>query len=205
MDKDTKEYRIGPGGKPTAPPKPADCTPAEASICKTTSSFATTVDNGVTKTTATQVKSRCATITGCNVRDIEATTTGKACTLKARAVEVTGLPEVAAASEAPALAKRAEPDWSCEQNGEDGIIWPVSPEGRDQGRIRQLLQDRKGAIGHDYYEVRADALDFTPFYYVYNLGPMAKSWFQSEESVGCRFFSFFFFPITFNTNTYTLV
>ncbi|RDL41225.1 putative glycoside hydrolase family 18 protein [Venustampulla echinocandica] len=68
-----------PGDKVNAPIKPADCTPAEASLCLTTSSFGTTVSGGATRTTATEVKSTCATITGCNFRDAETTTTVDAC------------------------------------------------------------------------------------------------------------------------------
>ncbi|KAJ1326027.1 chitinase [Microdochium nivale] len=63
------------------PAKPADCTPAKASLCYTTSSFGTTVTGGSTKTTATQTTSRCATITSCNFQDVEATVTRGACSL----------------------------------------------------------------------------------------------------------------------------
>ncbi|EEY17149.1 oviduct-specific glycoprotein [Verticillium alfalfae VaMs.102] len=177
---------VGPGGKVTAPPKPASCTPAEASLCATTTSFGTTVQNGVTRTTTTQVKETCATITGCNLRDIDSTETGKACNLAKRTINLTGvpLPDMTAAAEPPPdIAKRANSIWDCEETGEDGIIWPQDPKEGGQTRIRALLQERKDALGgtHSWTEVRAGDLDYTAFYYVDNMGPVAQAYFDSDE------------------------
>ncbi|KAG7102489.1 Chitotriosidase-1 like protein [Verticillium longisporum] len=177
---------VGPGGKVTAPPKPASCTPAEASLCATTTSFGTTVQNGVTKTTTTQVKETCATITGCNLRDVDSTETGRACSLAKRTINLTGvpLPEMTAAAEPPPdIAKRANSIWDCEETGEDGIIWPQDPKEGGQTRIRALLQERKDALGgtHSWTEVRAGDLDYTAFYYVDNMGPVAQAYFDSDE------------------------
>ncbi|PNH64228.1 hypothetical protein VD0001_g8902 [Verticillium dahliae] len=177
---------VGPGGKVTAPPEPASCTPAEASLCATTTSFGTTVQNGVTRTTTTQVKETCATITGCNLRDVDSTETGKACSLAKRTINLTGvpLPEMTAAAEPPPdVAKRANSIWDCEETGEDGIIWPQDPKEGGQTRIRALLQERKDALGatHGWTEVRAGDLDYTAFYYVDNMGPVAQAYFDSDE------------------------
>jgi hypothetical protein len=37
------------------------------------------------------------------------------------------------------------------------------------------------ALGHDFIEFRANDLDFTAFYYVYNMGPVALAYFNSAE------------------------
>lgn len=68
-----------PGGAIEAPPKPSNCEPAKAELCITTTLFATSVSAGVTKTASSEVKSTCATITGCNVRDADATKTEMTC------------------------------------------------------------------------------------------------------------------------------
>ncbi|KAI9149971.1 Killer toxin subunits alpha/beta [Paramyrothecium foliicola] len=178
-----------PGGKIQAPPKPADCTPAEASLCFTTSSFATTVTAGATRTTATQVKSRCATITGCNFRDAEATKTVDACTLQRRDVEVTSVPEAIAKPEAHTVLTRArkEPNWNCEVNGKDYIMIPKRPgENAQQDAVRELLRRRRDALSlrgmeGGFEEVRAHGMGFTALWYVYNLGPEGQRFFASNE------------------------
>lgn len=144
------------------------------------------MQNGVTRTTTTQVKETCATITGCNLRDVDSTETGKACSLAKRTINLTGvpLPEMTAAAEPPPdVAKRANSIWDCEETGEDGIIWPQDPKEGGQTRIRALLQERKDALGatHGWTEVRAGDLDYTAFYYVDNMGPVAQAYFDSDE------------------------
>ncbi|KAG7141347.1 hypothetical protein HYQ45_018816 [Verticillium longisporum] len=73
--------------------------------------------------------------------------------------------------------------WDCEETGEDGIIWPQDPKEGGQTRIRALLQERKDALGgtHSWTEVRAGDLDYTAFYYVDNMGPVAQAYFDSDE------------------------
>ncbi|KAF5024578.1 hypothetical protein F66182_3341 [Fusarium sp. NRRL 66182] len=180
-----------PGGKIAPPPKPEACTPAEASLCLTTSSFATTVSAGVTKTTATQVKSKCATITGCNFKDAEATKTVQACKLTRRAVgafdtmpEMTGMPE----HERRSLVKRRlDPNWACEKNGNGAFLILKSPSNSlARSVVLQILQDRKTALQArqmvgDYKEFRADDLGFTGFIVVHNLGPHGMDYFNSDE------------------------
>ncbi|KAI0404682.1 hypothetical protein F4802DRAFT_217042 [Xylaria palmicola] len=182
--------RIPAKGPIQAPPKPTDCTPAEASLCLTTTSFGTTVTGDETRTTSSQVKSRCETITGCNFRDVEATKTVDTCTLQKRTLELTEWLEPTADPRGalPLVRRtthqvRAEPDWSnCgESPGPDGILWPYSRGAGTQQATRAILERRKLALGHDFIEFRADDLDFTAFYYVYNMGPVALAYFNSAE------------------------
>lgn len=150
----------------------------------TTTSFGTSVNQGVTRTTATEVKSTCATITGCNFPDADATTTIPGCELPARrtaapAAEVTGTVE-----------KRApqEPDWACDSRSRDFIFIPQNPENNaQQAIIRQYLNNRNAALGitNGYEEIRAHALSFTAFYYVRNLGNRAVKWFATEVPEVC--------------------
>ncbi|KAH6957466.1 oviduct-specific glycoprotein, partial [Fusarium avenaceum] len=185
------ELTVLPGGKINPPPKPEACTPAEASLCLTTSSFATTVSAGVTKTTATQVKSKCATITGCNFKDVEATKTAKACKLTKRAVgafdtmpEMTGMPEH---EKRELVKRRLMPNWDCESDGEGAFLLLKDPSNSlARGIVIQLLKDRKTALtarqmAADYKEFRADDLGFTGFIVVYNLGPHGMAYFNSDE------------------------
>lgn len=173
-----------PGGKISPPPKPADCTPVEASLCMTTSSFGITITGGTTKTTATQVKSTCAPIMGCDVEDDDTTTSADACTLRDRTVmggaqmpQATGFSGLS-----PAVQARAS-RWDCESLGEDGIIWPASPSESGQQVIRNVLEERRRALGADYgyHEIRANDLDFTAFYFVEKLGPVAIDYFQEKD------------------------
>ncbi|KAH6991732.1 oviduct-specific glycoprotein [Fusarium venenatum] len=180
-----------PGGQIAPPPKPEGCTPAEASLCLTTSAFATTVSKGVTRTTATQVKSTCATITGCNFKDVEATKEVESCKLTKRALdignmmpEVTGLPE----HEKRSLTKRRlMPDWNCESNGDGAFVLLRDPTNSLARRIViQLLNERKEQLNArgmdaDYKEFRADDLGFTGFFILYNAGPLAINYFRSSE------------------------
>ena len=165
-----------PDGTFTPPPKPANCEPAEASFCLTTSAFATTVANGVTRTTATQVKSTCATVTGCNLPDVEATKTENACQLTRRDVAVTNLAEATGVPEARALEERAETDWSCEKPGSDMIIIlqdRSSATQRDaiKGALEQrdeALKDADKPYGH--HEARSNKLGYTAFFFVNSVG-----------------------------------
>ncbi|KAK7994851.1 hypothetical protein PG990_013624 [Apiospora arundinis] len=164
---------IGPGGKPTYPPKPADCEPAEASLCLTTSSFATTVSNGATRTTATQVKSTCATITGCHLRDVETTKTVDACTLKP-----TG-----------AVGRRAR-DWfggDCDAPVADAIILPKNPDKpADIDAIRNVLEERKAVLGSDagaYEEFTAPDLQFTVYFWIKGMGRQTHAVLNDEGRV----------------------
>ncbi|KAI0505410.1 hypothetical protein F5B22DRAFT_527589 [Xylaria bambusicola] len=78
---------------------------------------------------------------------------------------------------------RAEPDWNTcnESPGPDGILWPQARDDGTQQATRAILERRKLALGHDYIEFRANDLDFTAFYYVYNMGPVALAYFNSAE------------------------
>jgi hypothetical protein len=125
------------------------------------------------------VKATCATITGCDLKDNDATATVKVCTLpQRRAAEATG---------APLLEARADPSvFACDEDGDDAIIWPDDYIYSAQIRIRELLEERNSVLeregkGNGYTEIRANALDFTAFYYVDNLGPRAKEYFASNE------------------------
>lgn len=192
--------RIGPDLKPTYPPKPADCEPQSASLCKTTSSFGTTVDGGVTRTTTTAVQSTCATVVGCKVKDVDATTTvpnSPACTRppSKRGPKPDG---AVGAEDESVLAERWEDEslwWMCdEKDWDDAVIWPTGNSDAEQVAIRNVLDQRDFWIQKNnedgtngkrdrvwgYKEVRARGLDFTAFYYVRNLGPSAQLYFSSD-------------------------
>ncbi|KAH7117301.1 oviduct-specific glycoprotein [Dactylonectria macrodidyma] len=160
------QHSIGPGGKPTYPPKPADCEPTQASLCLTTSSFGTTVSNGATRTTATQVKSTCATITGCNLRDVEATKTGASCAVKTEG----------------ALGRRDREWWECDDAIADGVILPRAPFIPEEiDKIRDLLKERKDVLGEDaggFEEFTAVDLKFTAYFFVKNMGTQAHFYFN---------------------------
>jgi chitinase len=167
-----------PDGKFSPPPKPSDCEPAEASFCLTTSSFATTVANGATKTTATQVKSTCATVTGCNLRDAEETKSQDACKLTRRDIDSATLIEATGVPEIRALQKRAEPNWSCERPGVDFIIILKDRTNEDQrSAVKSILEARDEALKdqdkpHGHHEVRSQRLGYTAFFFVDSLGPV---------------------------------
>lgn len=177
-----------PGGGIKTPEKPADCSPAEASLCLTTSSFATTVSAGQTKTTATSVVSRCATITGCNFRDVEATKSVDACTLKRRNAEATNLPQATGTAEEPALLARAnDPDWDCaETDGSDYYVFMRQPSDTShRTQIKDFLTKRETALKKrnmdgKWFEIHSQALDYTGFYYVQNLGPVGKTYLRKQ-------------------------
>lgn len=166
-----------PDGTFSPPPKPSNCEPAEASFCLTTSSFATAVANGVTRTTATQVKSTCATVTGCNLPDVEETETVKACKLTRRNIDSSILAEATEVPEKRALRKRAEPNWSCEQPGWDYIIILKAPTSTSERKaVKDALDKRDVFLGeHDkplgYHEVRSDKLGYTAFFFLNSVGP----------------------------------
>lgn len=165
-----------PDGTFTPPPKPANCEPAEASFCLTTSAFATTVANGVTRTTATQVKSTCATVTGCNLPDVEATKTENACQLTRRDVAITKLVEATGVPEARALEERAETDWSCEKPGSDMIIILQDRSSATQrNAIKGALEQRDEALKkadkpYGHHEARSNKLGYTAFFFVNSVG-----------------------------------
>jgi chitinase len=167
-----------PDGKFSPPPKPADCEPAEAEFCAITSSFATTVDNGATKTTATQIKSTCATVTGCNLRDAEETKSQDACKLTRRDIESTVPAEATGVPEMRALQKRADPDWSCEDPGFDFILILADRMSTSQRSVIKGAIDTRDRALEDqgkpngYYEVRSERLGYTAFFYVKNVGRM---------------------------------
>lgn len=160
----------------------------------TTSSFGITITGGTTKTTATQVKSTCTPIMGCDVEDDDTTTSADACTIRGRTVMgrvqmpqatgVAGLP--------PAIQARAS-RWDCGDFGEDGIIWPASPSESGQQVIRNVLEERREALGaeYGYHEIRANDLDFTAFYFVEKLGPVAIDYFQEKAEASLPLYSSF--------------
>ncbi|KAI8254607.1 Chitotriosidase-1 [Colletotrichum sp. SAR11_239] len=178
---------VHPGGSIEVPPKPASCTPAEASLCITTSSFATSVSAGTTKTTATQVKSRCATITGCNLQDVEATKTANACKLTRRAMQVPDLPEATHGPEKRLLVKRSEPSWCNEQDGSDGILLLSMPFSATARAIVEGVLERrdtalkKREMKNGFEMIQAKHMGFTAFIHVTNLGPLAFDYFNSDE------------------------
>jgi len=191
---DDDVYSVGPGGAISPPPEPTDCTPVEASLCVTTSSFATTVDqNGVTSTTATQTKSKCETITGYNFKDASDTINTDVCSLptippnvrRALEAQMTGLPEPERLHKRALLAIN-QPDWkNCPDKGNDGILLPKNPENNaDMQVVQQLLENRKNALGDDYgYEMFHSTINggFTGFYFVQNMGVTALNFFGSNE------------------------
>jgi chitinase len=186
--------RVMPGGGLKPPPKPADCTPAEASLCFTTRKFATTVSEGQTKTTATSTTERCATITGCNFKDAETTKDSDVCTIERRAVEATAAPgttnvpgAVATINQRSALLRRAdEPLWCNERPGNDNILLMKRPKNADhRAYIIEVLERRKEALSArnmvgNYLEIRSATLGFTAFFYVYNLGRLGRDFFKDD-------------------------
>lgn len=168
-----------PDGTFKPPPKPANCELEEASFCYTTESYATTVSKGVTKTTASKTMSTCATVTACNVPDVDATKTEKACKLTRRAVEFANMAEVTGMPKMQALHERAEPNWECEKPGLDGIIIlkdRTSTSQRDA--INNALIKRDAALEklgkkNGHYEVRSTELGYTAFFFVKSLGPVS--------------------------------
>lgn len=143
----------------------------------TTSSFATAVTNGVTRTTATQVKSTCATVTGCGLRDVEETTTVEACKLTRRDIGVTNLAEATGVPGVRTLQERAAPDWSCESPGNDWVIILNDRTGTTQQRddIEDALDQRDQALDdlgkpHGYHEVRSERLGYTAYFFVEHVG-----------------------------------
>jgi chitinase len=169
-----------PDGSFSPPPKPSDCEPAEASFCLTTSQFATTVANGVTRTTATQVKSTCATVAGCNLRDVEETTAVEACKLTGRDIDSNDLAKATGAPEAHTLQERAVPDWSCEGPGGDYIIiLNDRASAQQRNAIKGALEQRDQALKnlgkpHGHHEARSTILAYTAFFFVKSVG--LKSW-----------------------------
>ena len=169
-----------PDGTFSPPPKPADCEPAEASFCLTTSAFAMTVTNGVTRTTATQVKFTCATVTGCNLRDAEETTTVESCKLTRRDMDSIDMAEATGASGTRALYELAESDWGCEGPGNDWIIISKDRTSAQQRNdIKGALEQRDQALKdlgkpHGHHEARSTRLEYTAFFFVNSVG--LKSW-----------------------------
>lgn len=128
------------------------------------------------------MKSTCATITGCNFRDVEATKTVDACTLNNFAVRATGN------AQAAALEKRRAPfSWLCDLKDTDGIIWPQDNDDAAQSRIVEILEERDAAFENDkkeapgYIMFRGDGLGFTAFYWVFNMGKETQRWLSSNE------------------------
>lgn len=181
------------------PAKPADCSPAEASLCYTTSSFGTTVTGGTTRTTATQVTSRCATITGCNFRDAEATVSRDACSLNwgARSVDV-ALPTPTASAAGDLLlprqtiaARAAKPEWACDHDPVDVIVLLENPEDKaEREAVSKLLKERDAAYvaakkaAPGFVEVSAPGLGqtgVTGLFYVKKLGVTGLAYLNSKE------------------------
>jgi chitinase len=195
-----------PGGGIKPPPKPADCTPAEASLCFTTRKFATTVSGDQTRTTATSTTERCATITGCNFKDADTTKDSDVCTIDldrrgaaTASPEITDAPRLAAAAptnEKPtrnhrsALLRRDdEPLWCNERSGLDNILLMKRPQDEaERAQIIEILKKREKALDDrhmngKYYEVRSETLGFTAFFYVYNLGDLGRDYFRRDKKV----------------------
>jgi chitinase len=180
-----------PGGKIVPPTQPADCTPAQASLCYTTSSFATTVSKGTTKTTATQVKSTCATITGCNFKDVEATKSVDACKLARRtaASVVEDAPPKSTGIADPRVEKRAtnKPEWAESGATTGAFLIPRSPLSlQERQAIEALLAERDTDLickgkPHGYTEVYAKGPKWTAYWRVENVGADVLSWFDSPE------------------------
>jgi hypothetical protein len=170
-----------PDGTFTPPPKPAGCEPAEASFCLTTSQFATTVANGVTRTTATQVKSTCATVTGCNIPDAEETKTEEACKLTRRDIDFTNPAKATAAPGSHGLQRRAEPDWGCETTGNDWIVI-LQDRMNDEQRnsIKSALEQRDDGLRdagkpYGHHEVRSERLGYTAYFFVEHVGEVSMA------------------------------
>ncbi|KAI9146948.1 oviduct-specific glycoprotein [Paramyrothecium foliicola] len=180
-----------PDGTFSPPPKPDGCEPAEASLCLTTSAFGTTVTNGVTRTTATHVKSTCATITGCHLRDVEETKTVEACKLTRRAIEAADVAEATAMPKMHKLEERDEPDWGCEQPWDDGIIILLDGSSSSQrAAVKAALERRDQALKnwndnkqpgeeaklYGHREIRSNKLGYTAFFFVNSLGPASAAY-----------------------------
>ncbi|KAI9152186.1 oviduct-specific glycoprotein [Paramyrothecium foliicola] len=194
---------VGPGGKFSPPPKPDGCTPEEASICLTTLSYATTVSAGITRTTASQTTSKCATITGCHLRDIETTKVENACKLRPRTAaplpdatevpKILDLADMKQETEPNGQEKRAtkradeEGTWDCETAGKQGILVPRSPQTEDDlEEIRSILRDRQTEftrLGLDggWREVRSSNLGFTALFQLNSMGPLSIEFFGSDQ------------------------
>jgi chitinase len=178
------------GGKVAPPPKPEGCTPAEASLCFTTSSFATTVSKGVTKTTSTQVKSTCATITGCNLKDVEHTKSVEKCALTKRHVEPVAVPQETGRPAKRAVAPNVVsfPSFFCESDGQDGFVF-LNNARDSQARANVIaVLDQRAAIfkvtkkQSGYTEFRANNLGYTAFFVVRNMGPVLLKYFNSNSA-----------------------
>ena len=185
---------VHPGGKVDYPDEPENCTPKSASLCSTTTSFGTTVSQGVTKTTTTKVQSTCATITGCEVQDSEATQTqvGGSCAPRRRQVAprtaAAALPEVTDAPQKRAPNNNA-PAWQCDPGLDATVI--ILRNAEDPGSRSEtinLLQARYndlaslGLANQGYWhEIRANTLGFTAFFYLDALGTEGLKFFNSAE------------------------
>lgn len=94
--------------------------------------------------------------------------------------EATGMPVERA------LEARADLDWSCEEAGNWGFVIPMNPESAsDRDAIKDILTKRDTAIGKlglktGWREIRSNTLGFTAYFYLENLGPLAKSYFNSD-------------------------
>lgn len=134
--------------------------------------------NGVTRTTVTQVKSTCATVTGCNLRDVEETTTAEACKLTRRDIDPTNPAEATGAPEIRTLYERAEPDWGCESDGNDWvIILNDRSDPQQRNTIKADLEQRDHALAslgkpRGYHEVRSEVLQYTAYFFVEHVGPV---------------------------------
>jgi hypothetical protein len=139
------------------------------------------------------VTETCATITGCNFKDADATTTANACTIQPRAVRETDIPKPAeearlereqGSSKAAKIKPRAIPyvAWGCEQDGPYGILWPSDSRDSDaQDEIRQMLEMRKRDSRRNYVEIRAHDLQITAFWWVERLSNEALNLFNSNQ------------------------
>jgi hypothetical protein len=128
------------------------------------------------------------------LRDIDTTTKADACTIRPRAVQETDISEpkhseenTSRREERPLNASKIKPratipDWSCEQPGPRGVIWPAKPyDSSEQAEIRRILDDRKTKGNLDYIEIRAHDLGFTAFWVVESMGPIATAHFNSQD------------------------
>ena len=158
----------------------------DASLCITQTSFGTSVGQGTTRTTATQVKSGCATITACGARDSATTSTVKSCQFIAptAVAEVQSkLPERGTESEGTRKRAPAPPNWTCDSQNVDVFILMRDPYDNDAANtVRNYLKDRDSALGqtNGFYESRAEDMGFTALFHVPKLGHTAKNWFNSN-------------------------
>lgn len=172
----------------------------------TKSYFATTVSQGATLTTATSVTECCATIIGCNLRDIETDVEQDVCTLVQRREMATALaPEPtgadlhvsgSAAQEdeendrqtrhqetSHLLHVRAQFPWSCESaEPMDGFVLSrYESLENDVDIIRALLQERQAGNQRTFTEIRSNAMRYTVFFVVHNFGANAAAYFDSRQ------------------------